>query len=502
MKPQKPRALWRTCLPALGMAGVIAACDSASSSGISVLPPDETNNDREGAPGTSNTAEIDATADVDAADASADADATADVDAADASADADAAPNVDPPDPPPPPPPPPPSCGQAVDIPCELGHDCAVNADCASGLCGEQGPNTNKCVVARSCDGTPGADDACGAAGGEADSCCTSLPVPGGAFSNIDDDGVSLVKATVASFKLDKYEVTVGRLRAFYNAHQGDVRDHPPAPGSGAHPLVPNSGWRESFNERLPGSWDEINVRHVAACAVGGDNTDYGAAVWTDAPGPNEDKPMNCIDWYTLFAFCIWDGGRLPTDAEWSFAAQSGDEARVYPFGNDFPTWTEHHDVIASNLTDPPAPGYKFTEGPMYRSPDDGPLQIAQVGKKSERSAFGQADLTGNVIELTMEEADGRPQVCNNCANVAWPDPPPHSPPMQPPDWQTFDPQTGLPVGDEFGDERATADGIRLARGSSWQGLSGDHPLANGRNRFWAPVWRTYSAIGGRCARN
>ena len=43
---------------------------------------------------------------------------------------------------------------------------------------------------------------------------------------------------------------------------------------------------------------------------------------------------MNCIDWYTAYAFCIWDGGRLASEAEWNFAAAGGSEQRYYPWGD------------------------------------------------------------------------------------------------------------------------------------------------------------------------
>lgn len=56
-------------------------------------------------------------------------------------------------------------------------------------------------------------------------------------------------------------------------------------------------------------------------------------ATWTDNPGAQENFPMACVEWPTAYAFCLWDGGRLPTEAEWEFAAAGGDQNRLYPWG-------------------------------------------------------------------------------------------------------------------------------------------------------------------------
>src|SRR5262249_47535118 len=153
-------------------------------------------------------------------------------------------------------------------------------------------------------------------------------------------------------------------------------------------------------------------------------NSDYGAATWTKDPGANENKPVSCVDWYTMFAFCAWDGGRLPTDAEWGYVGVSADEKRAYPYGNAAPTFDALKDVIVGALNNPRSQTFMFTYGPMFRSKTDGAAQIAPVGLKSERSKWGHADLTGNLMELTLDAAGSVPTTCNDCANVSWPDPP------------------------------------------------------------------------------
>jgi formylglycine-generating enzyme required for sulfatase activity len=397
--------------------------------------------------------------------------------------------------------PPPPACGKATGTICKLGMTCASNDDCVSGLCGTDGANKNKCVSAKSCTGGLGADVK-GCTSGTED-CCESIAVPGGAFTNYDNSG-SASAATVAAFKLDKFEITVGRLRAFYKAMNGALRDHPPAPGAGKHPKFPNSGWRASFNVRLPNSWTEINNRMLGECAVGGDPNAWGAPTWSETAGANEDKPANCVDWYTLSAFCAWDGGRLPTDAEWSYVAFSGSEQRAYPWGNDVAAFGSHHDIVATSFNAPGETYGHYTEGPEFRQVNDGPLHIAHVGTKTARSKWGHSDMGGNVIEFTSEMAHPIGSTCDNCANFAYPDPP-QGTPVQPLKWQPLDANGNPPPSDtatDFDDSRAIQDGKRLARGGSWQGEFEGHWLANVKNRHWYPLWRTYSALGARCARD
>ncbi|AUX45378.1 hypothetical protein SOCE26_068600 [Sorangium cellulosum] len=265
----------------------------------------------------------------------------------------------------------------------------------AAGPCPPEAPvcRAAACVTPPSCDGLPAT---CGP--GSSESCCATTLVPGGTFHRDNDPAHP---ATVSPFLLDRFEVTVGRFRRFVAAYPGNQ----PAADAGAHPRVPGSGWNPGWSGELPP--DAAALRAAVLC-----NPDHpDMRTWTDEAADHEHLPLNCLSWYVAFAFCAWDGGRLPTEAEWNYAAAGGAEQRQYPWSNP----PESTDIDASyasyDCSDSAAPGCTFQS-------DFG--DIVPVGSRSPKGdgRWTQADLAGSMREWTLDGYASYPAECVDCANL------------------------------------------------------------------------------------
>jgi formylglycine-generating enzyme required for sulfatase activity len=200
----------------------------------------------------------------------------------------------------------------------------------------------------------------------------------------------------VADFWLDRFEITVGRFRKFVEAYPGSQ----PAGNTGSNPSIQGSGWNSSWNSSLPA--DQAALNAAIKCS-----TDF--QTWTDTAGANENLPMNCITWYDAFAFCAWDGGRLPTEAEWNYAAAGGDEQREFPWSNP----------ANSMILDESYAEYSCRGN---GNPDCVFADILAVGSRSKKgdAKWRQADLAGSMSEWNLDGfEDPYAPDCNNCANLS-----------------------------------------------------------------------------------
>jgi sulfatase modifying factor 1 len=251
--------------------------------------------------------------------------------------------------------------------------------------------------------------------------CCCSPPVTGGMYyrgydvanDSLSGDMTKTTLATISDFRLDKYEVTVGRFRAFVMAGKGTQAD-PPQMNEGAHPNILMSGWHTDWNANLA-----TDTSALIAAIKKPQNCDSGFLTWTDAKGPNDERPMNCITWYEAMAFCVWDGGYLPTEAEWNYAAAGGSMQRAFPWSNPPEDLTIRDDYASYKSTpypnDPNDPNAKVCLGDG--NPACSLTDLLIVGSKPQGDGlWEQSDLTGNVWEWTLDWRVDYAASCVNCA--------------------------------------------------------------------------------------
>ena len=207
---------------------------------------------------------------------------------------------------------------------------------------------------------------------------CSTAPPPlhkadgmvlirGGRFEMGTDDGMPFEgpvhRVTVKSFWMDEREVTVNDFRRFVEA-------------TGYETEAEKFGWSVVFDVKN-GEWTRVDGANWHR-PEGRDST----------PGP--DEPVVQVSWNDANAYAKWAGKRLPTEAEWEFAARGGLVGKKYAWGDE--------------LRPGGKPVANWWQGsfPEKNTGEDGFLGRAKVGS-FEPNGFGLYDIAGNVWEWTSD---------------------------------------------------------------------------------------------------
>jgi formylglycine-generating enzyme required for sulfatase activity len=135
----------------------------------------------------------------------------------------------------------------------------------------------------------------------------------------------------------------------------------------------------------------EVSVQDYTACI------DAEICSWEplrNLPPASTDVPIRAVSYYDAKIYCAWRDARLPTEAEWEYAAR-GPDNRDFPWGNEFDgTKVNFCDVNCDTLPE-------FTSAQW----DDGYTEVAPINAYANgRSWVGAYNLAGNVLEWTSTQ--------------------------------------------------------------------------------------------------
>lgn len=218
------------------------------------------------------------------------------------------------------------------------------------------------------------------------------IGLPGGTFlmgtdtlAGFPQDGEGPVRPiALDAFALDTYPVTNDYFRSFIEA-------------TGHRTEAERFGWSFVFRGHIPSArFRQLVEDTVAAapwwCKVPG-------AKWNTPEGPGSNlagrgnHPVVHVSWNDCAAFAQWCGKRLPTEAEWEYAARGGLEQKLYPWGDKLRPDGKHLCNIWQG------------EFPIHDTAEDGYAGTCPVDAFPP-NGFGLYSMTGNVWEWCADWFD------------------------------------------------------------------------------------------------
>lgn len=178
----------------------------------------------------------------------------------------------------------------------------------------------------------------------------------------------------VDSFAIGRTPVTVEAFAAFVEA-------------TGHRTVAEHEGWSFVFAGHLPD--DHPDTRAVAGAPWW--RQVYGAD-WRHPEGPHSnvdsrgDHPVVHISWDDARAYAAWAGRRLPTEAEWEYAARGGLDGAPFPWGSELEPGGRHLMNVWQGTF------------PTHDTAEDGFAGTSPVGSYPP-NGHGLHDMTGNVWE-------------------------------------------------------------------------------------------------------